>query len=781
MKVYSISKWAFYGISILILALPLSRHWKLLAGGKKASGNVIAYSRVFKEKLNGDATIEYASEIQFHAEGISYKAQGPLNYEYHSGRTVNVMYDPQDPSNNCVLTFSAFYLNNYLVLPIILMVLWAAFYLSFNKYVKQPQLKHTKRGGNNNILLLGFCIIIFATACKYRANDHPVDETARQVSMKEPFWETLQILDSALLPLQVLNQDDPDFGALWCPHCHLYQTRAAEAVYPFAFQYSLEGDSTYRDAAIALGNWLIRQQQGDGSWKETPEEWTGTTTDQLLMMALAYPLLQKSLTGQEKSSWLDAMRKAGNYLVEVMGPEFASINYVATTASSLMVLDQVLPDVNYVQKAKQLAWSVVAKMDDDYFITGEGGRVFNVKYGVDLTYNLEMSLWGLALYARLSGDDFVRERVMKSLTRHLHFILPDGSLDGSWGIRSNKWTCYGGATSDGCQVLFSMFTDVDPATRTAALRNLEFLKSCMKDGMVGYGPHHWEILPYPPCIYPTFAKAKNLAMAQAFCVQDKGPLPGIPSDIMGLNVFPTLNIATARTENFHATITTYGYKDPRGPESKYMHRPTGGAISNLWLKEYGFLQASSQTEYHRWEPMSFPEAHDIKCLTPRIEFVDSRGYFTNLYEFDAPSDSQQFEDSIRINIYGELKNRVRQEGGIGYSYGYTFRNRSVEKRVKLRFHDALEKVVIIEPIILNPGTSVERIDEGRVMITSGTLRIMFRLIDGNATLSIGEDKEKYWSPYPALKGYPLKLTITPGKETIEEEVIYEFRIVSADE
>ncbi len=139
MKVYSISKWAFYGICILILALPVSRHWRLLTDGKKATGTVIAYKRLLQENFNGDVTIEYASVIEFIAGDSTCLAKGPLNYEYNPGRTVKVMYDPQDPSTNCVLTFSGFYLNNYLVLPIILLVLWAAFYLSFNNYVKRPR------------------------------------------------------------------------------------------------------------------------------------------------------------------------------------------------------------------------------------------------------------------------------------------------------------------------------------------------------------------------------------------------------------------------------------------------------------------------------------------------------------------------------------------------------------------------------------------------------------------------------------------------------------------
>ena len=90
--------------------------------------------------------------------------------------------------------------------------------------------------------------------------------------------------------------------------------------------------------------------------------------------------------------------------------------------------------------------------------------------------------------------------------------------------------------------------------------------------------------------------------------------------------FKTLDLVEVRTKSFMSTITAYRYKDvSKGSKSKYMYRPTGGSISNLWLQDHGFLQASSQTEYIRWEPMHFPEAEGIKCLTPRIEFKDSIG------------------------------------------------------------------------------------------------------------------------------------------------------------
>jgi len=599
----------------------------------------------------------------------------------------------------------------------------------------------------------------------------------KEISLKQSFDGVLLQLDSTLISLQNIDTLNPDHGALWCPHCSLYHTRGAEAVYPLAYEFLLTKDIKYRDAVINLGNWLIRQQFPDGSWKETPEEWTGTSTDQLLMMAQAYTILKPHLSVVENQQWLNAMTKAGDYLTQVMTPEFASINYVSTTTATLAVLNTVIPDNKYSEKARTLAHQVIAKMDDDYFITGEGGRVFDAKYGVDLAYNMEMSLWGLLLYSNLSNDDLVKGKVLEAAKRHLFFIYPDGSLDGSWGIRSNKWTCFGGATSDGTQVLFSLLADYDDAYRTAALRNLNYLKGCINKGFVGYGPQHWEIMSDGPCIYPTFAKAKNLAMAHAFLKNDNGIFPSLPSDKNGLNVFPTLNIATVRTDNFYATITAYGYKDPKGSKSKYMYRPTGGAISNLWLKDYGFLQASSQTEYHRWEPMHFPEANSLKSLTPRIEFSNGNGYFTNLFEFDATTNYSQNGNIITAKIIGELKNRKQEEGGIGYSYSYTFTSSDIVKQIHIRYHDILDTVQIIEPIIQYKDVEIVKVDEKTALIKSTKRTIRFELQSGNTSITLGYNAKDYWSPYPALKAFPIILTLTPSKDKIEEDIVYRFTIV----
>ena len=144
MKVYSISKWTFRAICLLILILPVSRHWRLLSTGEKARGTVTEQVIRKKEILGKETDAGFASEIQFEVDGKNYQAYGPLNYEYAPGRSIMVFYVPEEPSQNCIATFGGFYHNNYLVLPIILLVLWAAFYMSFNNYSRKQRFKKSQ-------------------------------------------------------------------------------------------------------------------------------------------------------------------------------------------------------------------------------------------------------------------------------------------------------------------------------------------------------------------------------------------------------------------------------------------------------------------------------------------------------------------------------------------------------------------------------------------------------------------------------------------------------------
>jgi len=134
MKTYTISGWTFAIVCLLILSLPLSRKWRLIIRGEKAGGVVSEYRPVVRKHADDSKTLDYASEVLFRVGDSTYAARGPEGIRYERGRRVTVMYDPEDPGRNSILTFSALYLSDYSALPLILLILWGAFYLSFNNY-----------------------------------------------------------------------------------------------------------------------------------------------------------------------------------------------------------------------------------------------------------------------------------------------------------------------------------------------------------------------------------------------------------------------------------------------------------------------------------------------------------------------------------------------------------------------------------------------------------------------------------------------------------------------
>lgn len=598
-----------------------------------------------------------------------------------------------------------------------------------------------------------------------------------ELRFQEKARSLLARLNSRIVQCQNADRRDPDYGGVWCPACGLYHTRAAEAVYPLAYEFAITGDRQRLRQAVAAGNWLIRQQQPQGEWLETPETWTGTTADQVLMMLLAYPVVEKYLTRTEQTEWLQSMKAASDYLTRVMDNRFASINYCATTAAALAEAYKRFGEPSYAEKARSLARMIVAKMNSEWFIEGEGARVGAYKYGVDIGYNLEMSLWGLARYAMLLDDDRVWEAVCRSARNHLGFVYPDGMLDLSAGIRSNKWIVCGSGTSDGCHPLFALLSRENPAYGAASYRNMECMeRQFTRAGFLGFGPHYDAIFETPPCIYPTFAKAKSLAMAMDWSQSDPNPDVELPNDRDTSRWFRSLNVAVVRRGAVCATVTAYGYKASDGASSKYMHRPAGGAMSVLWFEGWGLAQASSQTEYHRWEPMSFPVMPEIESLTPRIEMQIGQDRYTNLYEYDATFDLESKADSVVCSAGGRLRNRDQRPCGVAYGLSYTFQKDVLTKHYEILRQTESEPVRIVEPIVWQPDLEIRRVDDSRIDFVSRgmTLRVEAK----GAALRVDADASaKYVQPYPALKAIPVVMDVPGDLAGTRTNLSLSYRIV----
>jgi hypothetical protein len=618
------------------------------------------------------------------------------------------------------------------------------------------------------LLLIPIAVVVCAVS--FAQTPVPVDPKPR-------YLKTLTILTETLYSLQQKDSLQEEFGGIRCPETKIYYSRAAESVFPFAMMYQQTGDKKYLRAAINVGNWLIGKQEKEGQWIENPWAWTGTTADQLLMMVCSYRLIKNEL-GEHHDAWVKSMQAAADYLTAKMSPDFASINYCPTTAAVLAAIYvYAVKDEKYLNKARLLSRQVLAKMDEDGFIEGEAARVFKAKYGVDWGYQIDMSLWGLGLYAKLTRDDLVEKRVRQSLANVLYFVYPNGIIDGSWGARAYKWTSYGSKTADGCQVLFSLYAKENPQYLTASLRNLEYLVTNIQQGMVGYGPHYWKMPnENAPNLYPTFARAKNLALALLFGYNEPQVLKPLPAD--GRNwwqYFPTVNVGVIKTSQLMATVSGYGYTDIENwGKGKYTHIPGGGAICNLYAKGYGLVQTSSQTKYIRGEEVHMPAIKDtLYALTPRIEYHDANGFFTNLYETRARISNK----GTAITVHGELCDEKRRPGGVSYRYQYLFQPGSLTKKVYLRYHDESPVVSIIEPFVQHPGTIVKKINNKTLEFTHEKTTIRFSLVSGTVNLSFGEQESHYWFPFPAIKCYPVKMELVKTAAEYEQEVVFRIELV----
>lgn len=70
--------------------------------------------------------------------------------------------------------------------------------------------------------------------------------------------------------------------------------------------------------------------------------------------------------------------------------------------------------------------------------------------------------------------------------------------------------------------------------------------------------------------------------------------------------------------------------------------------------------------------------------------------------------------------------------------------------------------------------TVEKLDAHTLLLNYGKIRLRFSLLSGDAELIAGRDETHYWTPYPALKAFPVALRVHPP--AIGSSVIIRYRI-----
>ena len=600
-------------------------------------------------------------------------------------------------------------------------------------------------------------------------------------AQKEAYKSTLLSLCDALIPTQINNSADVNFGALVCPSVnpenHPLHSRAAEAVYPFAIAWKLTGKEKYRDAAIKLGNWLITIQETSGKkaggWSEVwpdPEQkgWFGTTTDQLISMAGAYPILKPFLSAAEKEKWNLCMEKAVGFIIQNF-PLNANINYEATAAATLVLAYQNLdnPQKSWLDKAESLMNThTLPFINKQNFLTGEG-------MGVDEGYNLAQSIGYIALYAILRKDARIKQAAADLLRTHYLFVYPNGSVDNSWGTRSFKWSYESGTkTAPGVYFSFALLADADPKFNAAGLKCLEYLNTtCIKDGWIVYGPHAGNHQSSSPaCNYSTFARAQSIALAIEYGPDVLAVAPFPAQEKNWFKFFPDIKVAVVRTEKLMATVSAYG-------EIRRYPRPQvcrGGSITNLWYEGFGpngYMQSSSVSSYQRMERTHMPIEIELLPLTPRIEFKADTSYFSNIFEENGAMRVTKEKNFVAVTTSGTMKTIQ----GIASDAKYTITHRFYADYLTKEFtvNGMGPDFSIIEPFVNDPGTRYFLVDNFTVLIKPAFSEneYMLRILKSSVPFEfeLGTDAKKYWCPFPGVDAYPLILrfkTVSNGPQTI---------------
>lgn len=578
---------------------------------------------------------------------------------------------------------------------------------------------------------------------------------------------TMLTLCDALLPTQLNEPARPNYGALVCPSVnpenHPLHSRAAEAVYPFAVAWKVTGNPKYRNAAIKLGNWLISIQETTGKkaggWSEVwpdPQQkgWFGTTTDQLISLAGAYPILKPFLRPAEIEKWNSSMLKAADFVMQNF-PVKSNINYNPTAAATLVLAYQNLdkPQQSWLVKADSLMnVYTLPFIDRQNLLTGEG-------MGVDEGYNMAQSIGYIALYAILTQDPQIKQKAADLLKEHYLFVYPNGSVDNSWGTRSFKWNYESGTkTAPGVYFSFALLSDLDSKFDAAGLKCLEYLnKECIRNGFITYGPHaDKHTSSSPPCIYSTFARAQSLALAVEYGAKQPIPAKFPAQENNWFKFFPDIKVAVVRTEKIMATVSAYG-------EIRRYPRPSvcrGGSITNLWMDEFGnhgFIQSSSTADYQRIEAQHMPIENDLLLLTPRIEFTSNGSAFSNIWEDKGSMSAEKEGDQIKVSVSGKMKSIKGTASEVDYKLTHRFYADYLTKEITVSGQSQTFRIV--EPIVNDPGTTFSLKNDSTIIIKTASSKNEWELRVTGSTIpfhiSLGTDASKYWCPFPGVEAYPV--------------------------
>jgi hypothetical protein len=579
-----------------------------------------------------------------------------------------------------------------------------------------------------------------------------------------------------LLRHQLSGLNDPALdGGFLCPACVLIHGRCADAVYPLLHTAQATGDDKYLRGALAVYDWSERRvSRSDGSWVNdvSLQDWQGITVFRAVAMAEALRHYGSLLDAGTRQRWTDRLAKAVRFLDGFISIDTGNINYPVSASYAFALCGQVLGESHYAERAHNLAHTCIQYLSrPNHLIYGEGHPIRDLSpkgfRPVDLGYNVEESLPGLALYAIQTRDQEILDATVTSLRSHMEFMLPDGAWDNSWGCRNYKWTWWGSRTSDGCHPAFILLADRDPRFREVAQRNVEMMAACTHDGLFYGGPDYY-VHGDKPCLHHAFTHAKALTT-----VLDRDPHPvadkrvSLPRDeAYGLRSFPEIGTHLAAVGPWRATVTEFDWKEP-GEEGGHV---TGGSLSLLFHRILGPILTASMTEYDNQieapNMQGFIDAPHME-LTPRVEYAAKEDDYASFNDRRATLKVTHTGKEVRFETQGHLLSvtfKALGNGGLHHHTTWSVTEDAVELRASAAGADPglSGKLQFVLPVISRSSETADHPEPGLIRVSKpgGTLTVRTRAAGGFDPLP----KERSFNLVPGFEVLPVIVPMKAGEE-----------------
>jgi hypothetical protein len=584
----------------------------------------------------------------------------------------------------------------------------------------------------------------------------------------QPYASLLRTWCDGIVAHQVSGMTNDANGGFLCPSCAMVHGRNADAVYPLLRMARTSGDARYVQAAVAAQDWGERNvSRPDGSWVNDVflNDWKGTTVFRAIALSEALIHHGDLLDAKTRDAWRARLAKAYAFLRGFITMETGNINYPVSASYAFALGAEVFERPDYETHARELAHQCLDYFTPNNLLFGEGhpqrARTPKGRPPVDLGYNVEESLPALAMYALKTKDQAVLDQVLKSLTAHMEFMLPDGGWDNSWGTRNFKWTWWGSRTSDGCHPAYRLLADHDPRFAEVSRRNLSQMAACTHDGLL-YGGPHYRAAGYRPCLHHTFSHAKALAAVIDLAKPASPARTALPRDAAyGLKSFPEIGTHLASVGPWRATFTDYDfdYMAPAGGG-----HASGGALSLLYHQTLGPVMSASMTRYKAVEISNQQTPRDAahQVLTPRIEVVDGKDTFTSLTDFAAEMTVEGDPGQTRVTARGRL---LTPEGrsldpAASYELTYDLTPEGLSLTAKVWGLPAGRTARLIMPVIAQGDEVVQRPDARRLSVARKGGRIEVQSLD----LDLEPPAfERIFNLVPGFQAAPVSAVLVDGR------------------